>query len=155
MTFENDELLQKLPNNAKKFDDFFWNIEIWAVQKHVNLVDLVKSFPTNIFSQNLASIQQRTSFIEFDHLAEKSENGSISNLSTTYVRSTPWPSETRYVTQTGRRSHSVWRKSCLISLTKSDPSFFKSYGKIHLAPRYLPTRTRQWHTYETTMSHEG
>ena len=39
----------------------------------VNLVDLVKSFPTNIFLQNLASIQQRTSLIKFDNLAEKSE----------------------------------------------------------------------------------
>ena len=55
------------------------------MQKHVNLVhavDLVKSFPTNIFLQNLASIQQRTSLIKFDHLDEKSEEGSISNLST-------------------------------------------------------------------------
>ena len=52
------------------------------MQKHVNLVDLVKSFPTNIFLQNLASIQKRTSPIKFAHLAEESENGSISNLST-------------------------------------------------------------------------
>ena len=52
------------------------------MQKHVNLVDLVKSFPTNILLQNLASIQRRTSPIKFAHLAEKSENGSISNLST-------------------------------------------------------------------------
>ena len=52
------------------------------MQKHVNLVDLVKSFPTNIFLQNLASIQQRTSLIKFDQLDEKSEEGSISNLST-------------------------------------------------------------------------
>ena len=52
------------------------------MQKHVNLVDLVKSFPTNIFLQNLASIQKRTSSIKFAHLAEKSEKGSISNLST-------------------------------------------------------------------------
>ena len=52
------------------------------MQKHVNLVDLVKSFPTNIFLQNLASIQKRTSPIMFAHLAEKSEKGSISNLST-------------------------------------------------------------------------
>ena len=52
------------------------------MQKHVNLVDLVKSFPTNIFLQNLASIQRRTSPIKFAHLAEKSANGSISNLST-------------------------------------------------------------------------
>ena len=49
---------------------------------NVNLVDLVKSFQTNIFLQNLASIQRRTSPIKFDHLAEKSEKGSISNLST-------------------------------------------------------------------------
>ena len=52
------------------------------MQKHVNLVDLVKSFPTNIFLQNLASIQQRTSPLKFAHLAEKSGEGSISNLST-------------------------------------------------------------------------
>ena len=31
------------------------------MQKHANLVDLAKSFPTNIFLQNLASIQKRTS----------------------------------------------------------------------------------------------
>ena len=52
------------------------------MQTHVNLVDLVKSFPTNILLQNLASIQQRTSLIRFDHFDEKSEEGSISNLST-------------------------------------------------------------------------
>ena len=52
------------------------------MQKHVNLVDLVKSFPTNIYLQNLASIQKRTSTVKFVHLAEKSEKGSMSNLST-------------------------------------------------------------------------
>ena len=52
------------------------------MQKHVNLVDLVKSFPTNIFLQNLASIQKRMSPVKFAHLAEKSGKGSISNLST-------------------------------------------------------------------------
>ena len=55
------------------------------MQKHVNLVDLVKSFPTNIFLRNLASIQKRTSPIKFAHLADKSESGSISNLSTKVV----------------------------------------------------------------------
>ena len=40
-------------------------------------------FSTNIFLQNLASIQKRTSPIKFAHLAEKSEKSSISNLSTT------------------------------------------------------------------------
>ena len=52
------------------------------MQKHADLVDLVKSFPTNILLQNLASIQKRTSPIKFAHLAENSENGSISNRST-------------------------------------------------------------------------
>ena len=52
------------------------------MQKHVHLVDLVKSFPTNIFLQNLASTQKRTNPVKLDHLAEKSEQSSISNLST-------------------------------------------------------------------------
>ena len=52
------------------------------MQKHVNHVDLVKSFPTNIFLQNLASVQKRTSPVKFAHLAEKSGKGSIPNLST-------------------------------------------------------------------------
>ena len=52
------------------------------MQKYVNLVDLAKSFPTNIYLQNLASIQKRTSPVKFAHLAEKSGKGSISNLST-------------------------------------------------------------------------
>ena len=51
------------------------------MQTHANLVDLVKSFPTNILLQNLASIQKRTSPTKFDQLAEKSDEGSISNLS--------------------------------------------------------------------------
>ena len=52
------------------------------MQKRVHLEDLVKSFPTNIFLENLASIQRRTSPVEFDHVAEKSDQGSMSNLST-------------------------------------------------------------------------
>ena len=59
------------------------------MQKHVNLVDLVKSFRTNILLQNLASIQKRTSPIKFAHLAEKSGKGSMSNLSTK-TRSSVW-----------------------------------------------------------------
>ena len=37
---------------------------------------------TNIYLQNLASIQKRTGPVKFAHLAEKSGKGSISNLST-------------------------------------------------------------------------
>ena len=39
--------------------------ECGAVQEFVNLVDLVKSFPTSIYLQNLASKQQRTSLSKF------------------------------------------------------------------------------------------
>ena len=52
------------------------------MQKHVNLVDLAKSFPTNIFLRNLVSIQKRTSPIKFAHLAEELDNGSVSNFPT-------------------------------------------------------------------------
>ena len=69
------------------------------MQKHVNLVDLVKSFPTNIYLQNLASIQKRTSPIKFAHLAEKSGNGSISNLSTKARTTTRFSSSRRTLPQ--------------------------------------------------------
>ena len=55
-------LMLKTP---KQNDEICWNIEVWAVQKHVNLVDLVKSFPTNIYLQKSASIQPRTSLLKF------------------------------------------------------------------------------------------
>ena len=55
------------------------------MQKHANLVDLVKSFPTHIFNiillQILASIQKRTSPLKF--FGRDRSSGSISNLSTT------------------------------------------------------------------------
>ena len=35
------------------------------MQKHVNLVDLVKSFQTNVFLQNVSSIQPRTGLSKF------------------------------------------------------------------------------------------
>ena len=57
------------------------------VQKHVNLVDLVKSFPTNIVHSFLAKFGVDTAENEpskFDHFAEKSESNSISNLSTKF-----------------------------------------------------------------------
>ena len=61
------------------------------MQKHVNLVDLVKSFPTiaipmNIYLQNLASMQKRTSPLKIAHLAEKSENGSMTTKAITELR---------------------------------------------------------------------
>ena len=53
----------------KSLTKICWNIEVWAVQKHVNRVDLVKSFPTNIYLQKSASIQPRTSRLIFMILA--------------------------------------------------------------------------------------
>ena len=41
-----------------------------------------RAFLPNIFLQNFASIERLTSPTKFDHLAEKLEKGSISNLST-------------------------------------------------------------------------
>ena len=55
------------------------------MQTCVHLVNLVNSFPTTTYLQNLASIQKRTSPVKFAHLAEKSRKGSISNLSTKVV----------------------------------------------------------------------
>ena len=57
----------------------------FSVSPHVPFLNLLFeqiAIPTNIYLQNLASIQKRTSPLKFAHLAEKSENGSISNLST-------------------------------------------------------------------------
>ena len=52
------------------------------MQRIAKLVDLEKCFPMSIWLQKLASIQRRTSTIKFDHLVEKSEQGSVSNLLT-------------------------------------------------------------------------
>ena len=43
------------------------------MQKHVNILDLVKSFPTSIYLQNLASMQPRTSLWKFGNLDGNSE----------------------------------------------------------------------------------
>ena len=88
------------------------------MQKHVNLVDLVKSFPTNIYLQNLALIQKRTSPMKFAHLAEKSENGSVSNLSTKLTTPRATPGGGLGMLLGLRRSHS--------SALSQD-----GYGKIH------------------------
>ena len=85
------------------------------MQKHVNLVDLVKSFPTNIYLQNLASIQKRTSPVRFAHLAEKSGKGSISNLST------------KVPTQPRRLRAALGRK-CLLHPGQFDDVFQDPFG---------------------------
>ena len=47
------------------------------MQKHVNLVDLVKSFPTNIDLQNLASIQPRASPVYRRRRRERASQSSV------------------------------------------------------------------------------
>ena len=58
------------------------------MQKHVNLVDLVKGFPTNIFLQILASIQKRTSSVK---LAHQCACGAWKGRSTGFFRSARKP----------------------------------------------------------------
>ena len=113
------------------------------MQKHINLVDLVKSVPTNICLQNLASIQKRTSPIKFADLAEKSENCSISNLSTKvddapaanvlfpgadcYLRVRLGASEIK--TEVDKRSHApVWAMTCELQV---DVAHAQEVRKMH------------------------
>ena len=51
--------------NAKIVDEMLLKFAIGEVQRYVNLIDLVKSFPTNIYLQKSASIQPRTSLSKF------------------------------------------------------------------------------------------
>ena len=93
------------------------------MQKHVNLVDLVKSFPTNIYLQNLASIQKRTSPVKFAHLAEKSGKGSISNLSTKALEGRPRTAQLVWVWVNRQNS----AKCCSFSAV-SAPIFARKYA---------------------------
>ena len=62
---QNEKIGNSLFNREKMLTIFGWNFKIWAVQKYVNLVDLVKSFPTSIYLQKSVSIQPRTSLSKF------------------------------------------------------------------------------------------
>ena len=71
----NFEIIAKTQQN---FDDFCWNIEAWAVQKHVNLIDLVMGFLTSMYLWKSASMKPRTSppkfgkcLLVFKHLRAK------------------------------------------------------------------------------------
>ena len=97
------------------------------MQKHGNLVDLVKSFPTNIFLQKLASIQKSTSPIKFAHLAEKSKNSSVSNLSTKQrtARRAPAPA--------APATHAAPRERCRCHIV-NHPMLASSAKKMYLCP---------------------
>ena len=61
--------------SLRKSDAFvLLNFEVGAVQKDVNLVDLVKSSRTSICLQKLASIQPRTSLSNSQKLAKNRKN---------------------------------------------------------------------------------
>ena len=60
------EVVGKIWKNCKTFGRIFcWQVEVWAVQKYVNLVDLVKCLPASIYLQKSASIQPRRSLSKF------------------------------------------------------------------------------------------
>ena len=59
-------IYQQSGNFCKKWKmQILTKFEIWQRCKGMHCVDLGESFPTYIFLQNLASIQQRTSLVEF------------------------------------------------------------------------------------------
>ena len=43
---------------------FFWNVEVWAVQKHVKLVDLVKSFYEYEYDDQIVCAEVEKSLFE-------------------------------------------------------------------------------------------
>ena len=104
---------------------------------NVNRVDLVKSFPTNIFLQNLASIQKRTSPIKFAHLAEKSEKGSISNLS---IKVSTAPADEQQPPAAGASSQGSARASAdegLASASHTDIATYERQSSANPEQRYL------------------
>ena len=60
----------QLFNREKMLTIFGWNFEIWAVQKYVNLVDFVKSFPTSIHLKKSASRLLKTCLLACVETAE-------------------------------------------------------------------------------------
>ena len=89
-----NKFLQNLPKNAKKFDENFLKYSGLSGAKACKSCRARQELSNEYFLANLASIQKRTSPIKFAHLAEKSENGSISNLSIK-VTAGPWARWTR------------------------------------------------------------
>ena len=52
-------------NSRRSWKHFCWNVKIWAVQKYVNLVYIVKSFLKSIYLRKSASIHPKTSLSSF------------------------------------------------------------------------------------------
>ena len=71
------EFLIKIRNSLMKN---FRKHQFRFAQSTGNLVDLEKRCKMSIWLQNLALTQPRTSPLKFEHLAEQSENDTVSNL---------------------------------------------------------------------------
>ena len=54
--------LKNCEKSPKFVTKICWAVDVVEVQRNANLIDLVKSFQTSIYLQNLASIQPRTFF---------------------------------------------------------------------------------------------
>ena len=90
------------------------------MQKHVNLVDLVKSFPTNIYLQNLASIQPRTSLSKFARDQQK-----VDMLQRKYMQ--------KNVEKQKYRAHGVHRSCAAASVSsRYELLFFRCRGTLCL-----------------------
>ena len=126
---------------------------------HVNLVDLVKSFPTNIFLQNLASIQQRTSPVKFARLAEKSEKGSISNFSTKVEAGHLSPAALNVTTQLGKahetlqnlRRHPLFQ---LLELSSSNANLNKDNASLEREIAAMSADNAKLKKEDASLEHE-
>ena len=77
---KNHDFAEFLIKIGKSLMKNFRKNQFRLVQRIGNLVDLEKRCKMSIWLQNFASIQPRTSPVKFDHLAEKSEKDTVSNL---------------------------------------------------------------------------
>ena len=69
-----DEFLEKMTKNRRTNLDFLRNFENLGREKNVEFVDLVKRFPTRIWTRKSASIQPRTSLPKFEGWSTVSKN---------------------------------------------------------------------------------
>ena len=100
----------------KNVDDILDEIlKVCAVQKYVNLVDLVKSFPTNIYLQKSASIQPRTSISkfggEFNSLFIRLLSNDLVRFRTLFVEVRTQSHESHFVSRSAL-SRSFRRRDC-------------------------------------------
>ena len=116
---KNRDFCSILDKNAKMFEHKKNRFRL--VQRIGNLVDLEKRCNMTIWLQHFASIQPRTSPLKFDHLAEKSEKDSVSNLAP----------KTRAASacRERARAHVLARAEALRKVASSGPGRAGQYGR--------------------------